>query len=296
MSAAFLVIVAVILMILFYQILFPIGEIKREMQKFADGDRSIRIHSSSEDELAGITQVFNKMADDINVQILNLERMSSTYYRFVPQSIIELLGKDNLQARTAEFYCCHPDAYYGDKRTVAIPCVDKDSSVPRVLANAFDITGEMLTYKEQYIYFSSVYDFEGGRPIGELDVVKRIEETVGKENLLIKKHPRDRRSVWSEEGFRVDVNSRLPWEAVQLAMDCTDKVFITANSGSVLSVNMLLKPMPRVIFVYPCCDLSGNPTAQNTIDTIEKLLDNPRLQNMLINVSKVENVEDIAIQ
>lgn len=100
MSAAFLIIVAVILMILFYRILFPIGEIKREMQKFADGDRSIRIHTSSEDELTGITQVFNKMADDIDVQILNLERMSATYYRFVPQSIIELLGKDNLGSLT----------------------------------------------------------------------------------------------------------------------------------------------------------------------------------------------------
>ena len=100
MSASFLIIVAVVLMILFYRILFPIGEIKREMQKFADGDRSIRIRSSSEDELTGITQVFNKMADDIDVQILNLEHMSETYYRFVPPSIIELLGKDNLGSLT----------------------------------------------------------------------------------------------------------------------------------------------------------------------------------------------------
>lgn len=98
MSIAFLIIVAVVLMILFYRILFPIGELKREMQKFADGDRSIRIRSTSEDELTGITQVFNKMADDIDVQILNLERLSATYYRFVPPSIIELLGKDNLGA------------------------------------------------------------------------------------------------------------------------------------------------------------------------------------------------------
>ena len=100
MSLAFLVIVAVVLMILFYRILFPIGEIKREMQKFADGDRSVRIRSTSEDELIGITQVFNKMADDIDVQILNLERVSETYYRFVPPSIIELLGKDNLGSLT----------------------------------------------------------------------------------------------------------------------------------------------------------------------------------------------------
>lgn len=94
--AAFLVIVLVMLMVLFYQILAPIGEIKREMQLFADGDRSIRIRSTSEDELTGIIQVFNKMADDINVQIVSLERLSETYYHFVPPSMIGLLGQDNL--------------------------------------------------------------------------------------------------------------------------------------------------------------------------------------------------------
>lgn len=100
MSIAFLVIVAVVLLILFYRILSPIGEIKKEMQKFADGDRSVRIRTVSEDELTGITQVFNKMADDIDVQILNLEKISETYYRFVPPSIMELLGKDNLGSLT----------------------------------------------------------------------------------------------------------------------------------------------------------------------------------------------------
>lgn len=97
---AFLIIVMVVLMVLFYQILYPLGEIKREMQLFADGDRSIRIRSTSEDELTGIAQVFNKMADDIDVQILNLERMSETYFRFVPPSIISLLGKNNLGSLT----------------------------------------------------------------------------------------------------------------------------------------------------------------------------------------------------
>jgi HAMP domain-containing protein len=99
-SVAFLIIVMVVLMILFYQILAPLGEIKREMQLFADGNRSIRIRSNSEDELTGIAQVFNKMADDIDIQILNLERMSQTYYRFVPPSIIGMLGEDNLGALT----------------------------------------------------------------------------------------------------------------------------------------------------------------------------------------------------
>lgn len=206
----------------------------------------------------------------------------------------KLLGQDSLQARTAEFYCCHPAAYYGDKQAIAIPCIDQNSVVGKVLSEIFCITDEMLDYKQRYIYFSSVYDFEGGLPIGEIEVVRKIAETVGKENLLIKRHPRDQRKIWLEEGFCVDKNSDLPWEAIQFAQDCTDKVFITANSGSVLSVNMLLDPMPKVVFVYPCCDLTGNPSAQNTIDTLEKLLDNPGLQKMLTNVIKMESVGEMA--
>ncbi len=73
---AFLIIVMVVLLILFYQILL------------------------SEDELTGIAQVFNKMADDIDVQILNLQRLSETYYRFVPPSIISRLGQNNLGSLT----------------------------------------------------------------------------------------------------------------------------------------------------------------------------------------------------
>lgn len=97
---AFLIIVMVVLMFLFYQILYPLGEIKRQMQLFADGDRTIRIQTTSEDELTGIAQVFNKMADDIGVQILNLQKLSETYFQFIPPSIIGLLGKSNLGSLT----------------------------------------------------------------------------------------------------------------------------------------------------------------------------------------------------
>lgn len=97
---AFLIIIMVILMVMFYQILLPLGDMRQKMQQFADGDRSVRIHTTSEDELTGIARIFNKMADDIDVQILNLERLSETYYRFVPPSIIGLLGKNNLASLT----------------------------------------------------------------------------------------------------------------------------------------------------------------------------------------------------
>ncbi len=87
-------------MVLFYQILFPSARSSGRCSCLQTEDRSIRIQSASEDELTGITQVFNKMADDIDVQILNTGTTECTYYRFVPPSIIGLLGKNNLAALT----------------------------------------------------------------------------------------------------------------------------------------------------------------------------------------------------
>ena len=36
------------------------------------------------------------MADDIDLQIMNLQNLSDTYYRFMPLGMIGILGKDNL--------------------------------------------------------------------------------------------------------------------------------------------------------------------------------------------------------
>lgn len=93
---AFVIVVSILLLALFLQILQPLSEIKEGMEKFTGGNRNIRIEPETRDELAGICQAFNKMADDIDMQIMNLQNLSDTYYRFMPLSIIGILGKDNL--------------------------------------------------------------------------------------------------------------------------------------------------------------------------------------------------------
>lgn len=106
---AFSIIILILLSIFFYRILLPINEIRWVMNRYVEGEKDARIQVNSEDELAGISRVFNKMADDTAVQIHNLEKMTQTYYRFMPTSIIELLKKDNLaditlQSRVAGEY------------------------------------------------------------------------------------------------------------------------------------------------------------------------------------------------
>lgn len=93
---AFLIVVSVLLTAMFLQILEPLREIRQGMELFTGGNRNIRIEPETSDELADICHTFNKMADDIDLQIMNLQNLSDTYYRFMPLSIIGILGKDNL--------------------------------------------------------------------------------------------------------------------------------------------------------------------------------------------------------
>ena len=81
----------------FMKILQPLFEIRQGMELFAGGDRDIRIEPETKDELAGISRVFNKMADDIDMQILNLKNLSDIYYKFMPMSMIRMLKQEKVQ-------------------------------------------------------------------------------------------------------------------------------------------------------------------------------------------------------
>lgn len=93
---AFLFMIIVLLSIAFYNILSPINYMKQVMGDFIEGKVGARIEVRAEDELAGISHIFNKMAEDTVVARRNLEKMTDTYYRFIPAKMIHLLKTENL--------------------------------------------------------------------------------------------------------------------------------------------------------------------------------------------------------
>lgn len=205
----------------------------------------------------------------------------------------KVMFRDNLIDRTNDFYCFYPGFYKGKLNAKEIPFIQQNDSIVAVLAECFALGDVSGKYQEKYIYFSSVYDFEGGEPIGEKEVIQEIARIVGIDNLLVKLHPRDIRKEEFKKICHVDENSNIPWEVIQLNMDCKDKVFITANSGSVLSVNMIIDHMSEVAFIYPCCNLEKNEVAKNNIKNIEMLLSDDSLKSRLTRVHVVSDCKTL---
>ncbi len=92
----FLVVIAISLNKIFKGVISPIGKIQYGLEEFSRGNTAIRIETQSSDELSDIVKVFNKMASDIDLKMYDLQAASETYYRFIPQKVFALLGKDSL--------------------------------------------------------------------------------------------------------------------------------------------------------------------------------------------------------
>lgn len=205
--------------------------------------------------------------------------------------IRKVLKKLDIMNRMSSFYCFYPDLYRGMLDAIEVPNISKKGRTSEILRTIFELDNNK--YKEKYIFFTSVYDFEGGNPIKEYELCEGIAELVGKENLIIKIHPRDRRSIYEDNGFKVDRNSTVPWEAIQLSGDFENNVFLTATSSSALAGSLMSEEPIETYYLYNCCDIAGNSSAIKTVKDIESLLTTETMRDTLRSITIVKEISDI---
>ena len=187
------------------------------------------------------------------------------------------------------FYCFEPSLYKGKLQAVKIPKIEKNPELKSILHDMFFLNRETYDYKEKYIFFPTVYDIDFSPPLGELQLAKEIAKTVGKDNLLIKVHPRDNPERFTREGLRVDPNSDIPWEVIQMAHIFSDKVFLTVLSGSVINLAPISGNQYKAYVLFPLVDVDKIPTAKNFSVFLMQLLQ----KNKLPYIKLVKNLEEI---
>ena len=216
---------------------------------------------------------------------LPLKKKTAYYMR-------KIMGLPNSSDCTKILYSNFADVYSGWLKPVYYPKVRTDSNTVKDLTEIFHISKAMLKYNYKYIFFTSVYDFEGEKSIGEFELIKKISEIVGKENILVKTHPRDTRGIYAANGFFVDPNSKIPWEVIQLSCNLKNVIYLTVNSGAVLSSSVLSTEKNKTFFLFNLCDYSDNSRCRTTVDSIKRVLSNSEMKETFNNVKVVNNLKD----
>lgn len=149
------------------------------------------------------------------------------------------------------FYCFYPELSDSICKAIRIPQISSsDDYLKTTLSRIFNINDTSSYQKYKYILFESSNETDG-YDIGESGVFLKIASIVGKDNVLVKKHPRSVTTVYEDNGINVDMNSNTPFEIIQLCSDFSDKIFISTISGSTISINSIVDKKPQIYFVYP---------------------------------------------
>lgn len=204
--------------------------------------------------------------------------------------IRRFLNKRNLKDIISGLYCFSPNINRSGIPSIQIPLISSNSRIREYL-NAIFCRNTKFEYKEKYVFLSCIYDVEGGTPIGELELAKRIADRVGKDNLLVKVHPRDEKEKYIRAGLRVDKNSEIPFEVIQINTDFSNKVLITTLSGSILNFNQAMENAPISYYGYKLCKLDGNPLASHYRDVLEQYLADKKLG--LRNIYVMNRMEEL---
>jgi hypothetical protein len=269
---------------------------------YLDGIKDLRFdavmyysHESSMYWLYCILYEYNK---DIEVSLFEEGIMSYDVWlgeglRKKLTALRHALGKKAVQDAFDKFYCLYPSVYNGTLKPVQVPKITRGSRCADILRVIFDVDGSTLAYPEKYIFFAGMSDLEGGEPVGEYQLACKIAELVGKDNLLVKTHPRDPRKIYEENGFHVD-NSAVPWEVMELTRDFSDKILMTLTSTTVLSGYLLTDTAAeRGYYLFLLCDTSKNPLTQKCEAVARNLLNNEKLNSAFKKVYVPLHIEDI---
>lgn len=110
--------------------------------------------------------------------------------------------------------------------------------------------GESLikNYDKKYIIFEEAMLSENN--FDDKKMILDIVEKVGKDNVIIKLHPRTKNDRFSKLGIKTLGSDGIPWEAITLTGDFSNKVLIAIGCGSIVNYRLTYGKNMRAILMF----------------------------------------------
>ena len=138
------------------------------------------------------------------------------------------------------------DLYCGSP---AIPALEIPKIRREDLAVYQDVFGYEELPKEKYIFLEEGM-FQDKLLCADVAMLDRISEIVGKENIIVKRHPRCKIDRFSPRGYKVVENSGYPWEVTLMSNDLSDKVLLTISSTASITAPLVLNKQIDIIQLF----------------------------------------------
>lgn len=180
-------------------------------------------------------------------------------------------GKENnIFSKIDKYYCFCPSfkkkTY--EKEIIEIPGIKNNRDVFLSIINQIY---EFKTFhvKEKYIFFGNSMHIDKTCD-QEPNIIKQVVDRVGRENLIVKIHPREESDIYQNIGAKIMENAYCPWEVYYLNCDFESHIFLSTVSNAFLNAFVLKDNNAKGIFLFPM--IVGNDFINRRGVEIEEML------------------------
>lgn len=146
-----------------------------------------------------------------------------------------------------------------------------DIGLKDTLNEIFDFSSMEDLYSEKVVFFEEAYYADGVR-VPDIQIVEKLEKIYGRDNILVKIHPRNPDNRFKQLGYHTNHNVNIPWEVIALNIDLDNKVLVTISSTAILTTFLLYHPSCKLIIENKKVTIE-NTRLKYTFEVIDKLRD-----------------------
>lgn len=134
------------------------------------------------------------------------------------------------------FYVFNKDAMMWDPgcKIEQIEPISCENEFISIVNKIFSYDNMTDLYDKKYIFLEESYYADSGY-MEDVELVEKIAQLVGKENIMVKIHPRNPENRFEKLGYKTNKNTSIPWEVILINNDFSDKVLITIASSSIIN-------------------------------------------------------------
>lgn len=195
-----------------------------------------------------------------NIKCHRFEEGYSTYLVFNDYKVLSyfmkvvgfIARKKILEKNIADSFFYEPKlvAYKKNVKKRKIPSIKKENKdFVTCLNRIFEYSGQAEEFSKPFIFFEESFCVDKKELINDYEVVMNIVRCVGKENIIVKIHPRNECNRFLKDGLQVG-NSNIPWEIILLNGNFDNSLFLTISSGSVINSMTWNNCMMKTILLY----------------------------------------------
>lgn len=153
-----------------------------------------------------------------------------------------ILLPDGILGKASRIWLFSPELldWHRDNIEVSkIAPIDKlDKKVVGTLNSIFGYDSNGDIYDRKFLFMEESF-FADKYPVNDEEIVKGIADVVGRENLMVKLHPRNSENRFAPMGIKTNTTFGTPWELIALNQDIQNCTLISISSSSILQPYLL---------------------------------------------------------